>query len=127
MDGNRVSELVLASREIHHAATQLQDARLLKTSVVIAGAGLEFSCTGENVVEQGWSVLDPASLKCEQPLPDLKEGELELVGVDTEQKFTKPPPRFSEARLVTEMKKRGIGRPSTYVQIISKLKSRSCL
>jgi DNA topoisomerase-1 len=61
-------------------------------------------------------------------LPELKQGEvLKLVdppGVITEQKFTQPPPRYNEGSLVRELEKRGIGRPSTYAEIISKVQAR---
>ncbi len=64
----------------------------------------------------------------EATLPDLAEGEaLHLVtppGVVTEQKFTQPPPRYTEASLVRELEERGIGRPSTYAEIISKVQAR---
>jgi DNA topoisomerase-1 len=64
----------------------------------------------------------------EATLPDLSEGQtLRLVtppGVVTEQKFTQPPPRFSEGSLVRELEERGIGRPSTYAEIISKVQAR---
>jgi DNA topoisomerase I len=62
-------------------------------------------------------------------LPDLAEGaELTLAtppGVITEQKFTQPPPRFNEGSLVRELEKRGIGRPSTYAEIIGKVQQRA--
>ena len=45
-------------------------------------------------------------------------------GVITEQKFTQPPPRYTEASLVRELEERGIGRPSTYAEIISKVQAR---
>jgi DNA topoisomerase-1 len=61
-------------------------------------------------------------------LPSVAEGEdLKLrtpPGVLTEQKFTQPPPRFNEGSLVRELEKRGIGRPSTYAEIISKVQAR---
>src|SRR5262249_44683314 len=64
----------------------------------------------------------------EASLPELSEGEaLHLVtppGVVTEQKFTQPPPRYTEASLVRELEERGIGRPSTYAEIISKVQAR---
>ena len=64
----------------------------------------------------------------EASLPELDEGmSLHLVtppGVLTEQKFTQPPPRYSEASLVRELEERGIGRPSTYAEIISKVQAR---
>ena len=64
----------------------------------------------------------------EATLPELTEGQvLRLVvppGVITEQKFTQPPPRYTEASLVRELEERGIGRPSTYAEIISKVQAR---
>jgi DNA topoisomerase-1 len=64
----------------------------------------------------------------EATLPELVEGEtLSLVdppGVIAEQKFTQPPPRYNEGSLVRELEKRGIGRPSTYAEIISKVQAR---
>jgi DNA topoisomerase-1 len=59
------------------------------------------------------------------PLPRLEKGEtLSLVKLDTEQRFTEPPPRFSEATLVRELEQSGIGRPSTYASILATLDSR---
>ena len=61
-------------------------------------------------------------------LPELAEGEALTVfdppGVVIEQKFTQPPPRYSEGSLVRELEDRGIGRPSTYAEIISKVQAR---
>ncbi len=64
----------------------------------------------------------------EASLPQLKEGDsLELFappGVIAEQKFTQPPARYNEGSLVRELEERGIGRPSTYAEIISKVQAR---
>jgi DNA topoisomerase-1 len=58
-------------------------------------------------------------------LPPLVEGDrLELKALRPEQKFTQPPPRFTEATLVKELEENGIGRPSTYASIISVLQDR---
>jgi len=61
-------------------------------------------------------------------LPELSEGEVltlvEPPGVLAEQRFTQPPARFNEGSLVRELEKRGIGRPSTYAEIISKVQAR---
>ena len=64
----------------------------------------------------------------EATLPELAEGEvLDLMtppGVLAEQKFTQPPARYNEGSLVRELEERGIGRPSTYAEIISKVQAR---
>jgi DNA topoisomerase-1 len=58
-------------------------------------------------------------------LPPLEQGQsLDLVEVTSTQSFTKPPPRFTEASLVKELERLGIGRPSTYAAIMNKIQSR---
>lgn len=58
-------------------------------------------------------------------LPPLEEGQkLKLLDVQSQQSFTRPPPRFTEASLVKELEKSGIGRPSTYAAIMNKIQSR---
>lgn len=58
-------------------------------------------------------------------LPALKEGQdLDLKKLMPEQSFTKPPPRYTEALLIKELEKSGIGRPSTYASIMNKIQSR---
>lgn len=62
----------------------------------------------------------------DKSLPDLKERQsLALQKIDSTQSFTKPPPRFTEASLVKELEKSGIGRPSTYAAIMNKIQSRT--
>jgi DNA topoisomerase-1 len=58
-------------------------------------------------------------------IPPLAEGDsLKLQKLDTDQHFTQPPPRFSEASLVKELEENGIGRPSTYASIIATIEAR---
>ncbi|MBI5440640.1 MAG: type I DNA topoisomerase [Deltaproteobacteria bacterium] len=58
-------------------------------------------------------------------LPDLEAGEtLKLLKVTADQHFTQPPPRFTESTLVKELEEQGIGRPSTYAQILSTLRDK---
>ena len=58
-------------------------------------------------------------------LPDLKEGEtLKLLDLESKQHFTEPPPRYTEASLVKALEELGIGRPSTYAQILSNVQER---
>lgn len=80
----------------------------------------------EDKSAEGAKADEPA--EGEASLPELKEGEaLELVtppGILAEQKFTQPPARYNEGSLVRELEERGIGRPSTYAEIISKVQAR---
>jgi DNA topoisomerase I len=60
-----------------------------------------------------------------EPLPGVEKGDVvELRALEPRQHFTQPPPRFSEASLVKELEKLGIGRPSTYAQILSTIQER---
>ncbi|MBP9707410.1 MAG: type I DNA topoisomerase [Oligoflexales bacterium] len=76
----------------------------------------------------GWTkVQTPISRKGEEDalLPDVKVGQiLKLKKLDSLQKFTKPPPRYTEASLVKALEAQGIGRPSTYAAIISTIQDR---
>jgi len=79
----------------------------------------DFSTTGNVIVFPGWLAVDPRAQGEEVELPQVKEGEaLTLVDLTSEKNETQPPPRYTEAGLVKELEKRGIGRPSTYAAII---------
>jgi len=68
---------------------------------------------------------DSRALEDEQALPVVERGEnVPVVSITPSQHFTEPPPRFSEASLVKELERLGIGRPSTYASIISVLSDR---
>jgi DNA topoisomerase I len=73
----------------------------------------------------GWLKVLPPAKGGDVVLPSVAVGDkLALVKLDPTQHFTKPPARFSEASLVKELEKRGIGRPSTYASIISTIQDR---
>lgn len=80
------------------------------------------------VYEEKQDVADHASEEekaHEKLLPFLKEGQLlNLIEIKSEQSFTRPPPRFTEASLVKDLESLGIGRPSTYATIMNKIQSR---
>lgn len=81
--------------------------------------------TGQKVKFDGWyKVYEKPPVK-DQVLPDLKDGEdLKLIKVNSEQKFTEPPSRYTEATLIRDLEKNDIGRPSTYAPTISTLYER---
>lgn len=106
-------------------ATQMSDAVISETSVFVAGEDLLFLASGQKMIQEGFTLVDPWQVKLTSEMPSLEKGTAALRKVTAEQKFTKPPARFSEASLVSEMKKKGIGRPSTYVSIIGTLKKRT--
>lgn len=106
-------------------ATQMSDAVISETSAIVTGDELVFIAAGQKMISEGFTKVDPLQVKLTSEIPSLVKGTVDLKNVTTEQKFTKPPPRFSEASLVSEMKKKGIGRPSTYVSIIGTLKKRT--
>ena len=91
-----------------------------------------FRASGMTIAEPGFMAVyaesqDEASSEEEgSALPPLREGEQVRIGeVRTDQHFTEPPPRYSEASLVKSLEEYGIGRPSTYASIISTLLQRS--
>lgn len=92
--------------------------------------GIVLRATGSTIKFNGFLVLyeekkDEEEEQENPTLPPLVENQpLSLVKVTSEQCFTKPPPRFSEATLVKELERSGIGRPSTYASIMNKIQGR---
>ncbi|MDG2316879.1 MAG: type I DNA topoisomerase [Gammaproteobacteria bacterium] len=92
---------------------------------------ITFRATGQVLIKPGFMTVyqegidDKVNDENDRILPPLLEGDhLQLKEVSSEQHFTEPPPRYSEATLVKELEKCGIGRPSTYANIISTLRTR---
>jgi DNA topoisomerase-1 len=92
-----------------------------------------FRATGSVLVFDGYHVLYTEGREKEEgktmddlpPIPPLQQGDrVEVREITPSQHFTEPPPRFSEASLVKELERLGIGRPSTYSAIISTLSAR---
>jgi len=108
-------------------ACQMTPAEYDTTSYTIQCGDFELKSNGRVMRFDGFRKVLPAQAKKddESELPDVKQGTpLELIDLKESQHFTKPPPRFTEARLVQELEKRGIGRPSTYASIISTIQDR---
>jgi DNA topoisomerase-1 len=115
-------------------ASQMMAAVLDTTAVDVAAGPPEgetpylFRATGSVVKFPGWLVLykgDKELGEQESILPPLAgEEEVDLIQLLTEQHFTQPPPRYSEATLIRALEENGIGRPSTYAPIVSTIQSR---
>ena len=106
-------------------ASQLPDAEYLSTSAKVYVGEKIFVARGRELVFDGFTRVLKTSSKEEDILPSLQESQLiSMDRVKLEQKFTKPPARYSEAALVRELEKKGIGRPSTYANIISTIQDR---
>ena len=122
-DAQRLYELIWRQ----FVACQMVPAEYLATTLTIEAEGFELKARGRVLKFDGYTrVMKPAGKKEEdQSLPDLEEGaEMTLQALDPQQHFTKPAPRYTEASLVKELEKRGIGRPSTYASIISTIQDR---
>ena len=106
----------------------------INTMAVDLAAGNEqnlFRANGSSIHTPGFMAVyqedvdDAKASEDEKMLPPLEEGDLvKLLQIRTEQHFTEPPPRYSEASLVKALEEHGIGRPSTYASIISTLQAR---
>jgi DNA topoisomerase-1 len=108
-------------------ACQMTPAEFTSTSIVVQAGDFELRTRGRVIRFDGFLKVLPLVAKKDedQTLPDIKQGEtLKLLKLDPSQHFTKPAPRYSEAALVKELEKRGIGRPSTYAAIISTIQDR---
>ena len=114
-------------------ASQMASARMERTSIEMEdGTGRHaLRATGQVVLFPGYLALyeegqDDSADEDSKRLPLLRSGDSPAKkGVDAEQHFTQPPPRFSEASLVKRLEELGIGRPSTYASIIQVLKDRN--
>jgi len=108
-------------------ACQMTPAQFTSTTITVGAADYQLRAKGRVVRFDGFLKVAPQVAKKEDEglLPDVKVGDvLKLHQLLPTQHFTKPPARYSEASLVRELEKRGIGRPSTYAAIISTIQER---
>jgi len=122
-DAERLYELIWRQ----FVACQMPPAEYLSTTVTVTAAQFELRAKGRILKFDGYTRVLPQLSKPgdDDVLPEMAQGEaLKLVKLDPSQHFTKPPARYSEASLVKEMEKRGIGRPSTYAAIIGTIQDR---
>ena len=105
-------------------ASQMSDCQMDTVGVTVAAGDYRFRASGFTVTFDGFTTLYEEATdekeKKETALPPLAEGqELTLKALTSEQKFTQPPARYTEATLIRALEENGIGRPSTYAPIIT--------
>ncbi len=108
-------------------ACQMVPAQYDSTTLTVKAGDYSLRAKGRTLRFDGWTHVMPALRKGDEDrtLPPIEVGStLNLQQLLPTQHFTKPPARFSEASLVKELEKRGIGRPSTYASIISTIQDR---
>jgi DNA topoisomerase-1 len=122
-DAERLYELIWRQ----FVACQMTKAEYDATTLRVKAGDYDLTARGRVLRFDGWTRVQTQVKKKgdEIVIPDLNVGDkLNLQQLDPKQHFTKPPARYSEASLVKELEKRGIGRPSTYANIISTIQDR---
>ncbi len=106
----------------------MADAKTLATTIIFDNNSYKFKTTGSVITFDGYlKVYGDFEDTKDNVLPDLKDKlnqTIESEEIIYEQHFTKPKPRYTEAKLIHEMEELGIGRPSTYATIMSNIKDR---
>lgn len=126
-DAARLYELIWK----RSVACQMTSAQYAQRQVTITGGIFMFRVTGSTLIFDGFLKVYAASDDDEKEdkviLPaGIKENDpVDLTKIDSKQHFTQPPARYTEASLVKELEKEGIGRPSTYATILSTIRARS--
>lgn len=108
-------------------ASLMKDAKVLATSVVLDNNNYQFKTTGQILIFDGYlKVYGEYTTNNDVILPDFDKynGIVSTDDVTSEQKFTKPASRYTEATLIEEMERLGIGRPSTYAKTMETLRQR---
>ena len=107
-------------------ASLMADAKVDQTTVILNNNEYKFKTTGQVLIFDGYlKVYKDYESSEDKILPNFKEKEVkETDKLEKEQHFTKPPARYTEAKLIKEMEELGIGRPSTYAGTIDTIKQR---
>lgn len=123
-DAQRLYELIWRQ----FVSCQMTPAQYDATKLTVKAGDYELKATGRTLRFDGWTRVQTVLKKKNEEdntLPFVSQGDvLALKELQPKQHFTKPPARYSEASLVKELEKRGIGRPSTYATIISTIQDR---
>jgi DNA topoisomerase-1 len=122
-DEQRLYELI----RTRTLASQMAPAKISRTNLKVQADAVipAFSTNGSRVLFPGWLACDTLARGEDVELPKLTEGEpLTLLSLESDEKQTEPPNRYTEAGLIKELEKRGIGRPSTYASTIKTINDR---
>lgn len=120
-DASRLYELIWRQ----FVACQMPPARYQSVTLLVTADDIELKARGRTMTFDGHTKIQPPAKNDDTLLPEVQAGEqLILDKLDPSQHFTRPPARYTEASLVKELEKRGIGRPSTYAAIISTIQDR---
>ncbi|MGR2766878.1 type I DNA topoisomerase [Photobacterium ganghwense] len=124
MDADAVKLYDLIWRQF--VACQMVPAKYDSSTITVEAGDFTLKAKGRTLRFAGWThVQRPMGKNEDTTLPMVSVGDtLKLESLEPKQHFTKPPARFTEAALVKELEKRGIGRPSTYASIISTIQDR---
>jgi len=113
---------------IRAVASQMKEAKILRTKINVQigdGSIPNFNINGSRLLFDGWLKVDTGARGEDVELPEIRKGEIvDMQKMHVEDKETQPPHRYTEAGLVKELEKRGIGRPSTYASIMRTLETR---
>jgi DNA topoisomerase I len=108
-------------------ASQMAAAKVMRSNIAVkSNEDIPlFNATGSRVLFPGWLALDTRARGEDVELPKVEQGEKVTVkSLESEEKQTEPPNRYTEAGLIKELEKRGIGRPSTYASIMKTIQDR---
>lgn len=106
-------------------ASIMAEAKVNQTTVVFNNQDYHFKTTGQVLVFDGYlKVYADYESSEDKVLPEFNDKVYQTDNIEKKQHFTNPPARYTEAKLIQEMEKLGIGRPSTYATIISNIRDR---
>ena len=108
-------------------ASLMADAKVNQTTIIFDNHNYKFKTTGQVLLFEGYlKVYKDYESSEDKILPEVNDKqECVATEVSSEQHFTKPPARYTEAKLIKELEELGIGRPSTYAKIIDTIKERN--